>query len=197
MVRARRAPSCKFSKPPSGFSIGIGYNGSGRTRDRCRSGRAEGVVRHTSASKEALGIAALQRYWEGGATLLENGFATTRSRQPTAFGAYFQVLADITRRAEHRFAGMIGNLGSSTWRRPLHRSGRDRRDHGVMERAIAAASAMDSATIDTWRHGTEGIGLFLLDAWEGALLRAKVDRSEAPIAAFMTIALRAVLTAAS
>lgn len=39
----------------------------------------------------------------------------------------------------------------------------------------------------------EELGLFLLDAWEGALLRAKVDRSEAPIAAFMTIALGGLL----
>jgi TetR/AcrR family transcriptional regulator, transcriptional repressor for nem operon len=108
--------------------------------------------------------------------------------------AYFQALADITRRADHRFGCMIGNLGSEL----------GGTTPSIRVEIAAIMASWSAAIADCIRHGQrdgsirgdmepEALGLFLLDAWEGALLRAKVDRSEAPIAAFMMIALGGLL----
>jgi TetR/AcrR family transcriptional regulator, transcriptional repressor for nem operon len=170
-----------------------GYNGSGVQDIVAEAGVPKGSFYNHFASKEALGIAALQRYWEGGATLLEM-LRDDAQRPADRLRAYFQALADITRRADHRFGCMIGNLGSEL--------GGTTPSIRVEIAAIMASwsGAIADCIRDGQRDGSirgdmepEELGLFLLDAWEGALLRAKVDRSEAPIAAFMTIALGGLL----
>lgn len=121
---------------------------------------------------------------------LEYQVANSRRREADRLRAYFQAPADIARRAEHRFACMIGNPGSEL----------GATTPSIRVEIAAITASWSGAIADCLRHGQrdgsirgdrepEELGLFPLDAWEGALHRTKADRSEAPIAAFLTIAL--------
>jgi len=138
-------------------------------------------------SKEALGAAALDRYWE----LTERGLRilSDESIPPLErLKRYFESLADLMEIWKYAKGCMVGNLSTeladhsrlmrdrlamifAAWTRALEGCIRE----AQAERAIN--TDLDAATL----------AAFLLNAWEGAVLRSKVDKDGAAQRQFLTV----------
>lgn len=135
-------------------------------------------------SKEDLAAVALDRYWlkaQASLSLLADEKAPPLER----LKKYFRYLASLTRRGEFRRGCFIGNMASEmpghspllreklstlfvTWTRAIEACVQEAQANGSVRRDIDASA----------------IASFLLNAWEGALMRSKVDRNARPFTAF-------------
>jgi TetR/AcrR family transcriptional regulator, transcriptional repressor for nem operon len=135
-------------------------------------------------SKEELAVAALDRYWEG---VLAGVRALSDTKTPPIdrLKAYFRRLGERGRAHTYRSGCMIGNMSTempdqsdmvrerlavvlAAWSRAIESCVREAQADGAMRRDL------DARTIAT----------FLLNAWEGAVMRSKVDRDASSLAAF-------------
>jgi TetR/AcrR family transcriptional regulator, transcriptional repressor for nem operon len=143
-------------------------------------------------SKEELAVEALDRYWQWVlAGLRPLSDATTppagRLRQ------YFRHLAERGRTREYRTGCMIGNMSTEmpdqsrlvrerlavvlgAWSRAIESCVRDAQADGSIRRDLDAKT----------------IAAFLLNSFEGAILRSKVDRDAAAFAAFEDVVFTAL-----
>ncbi len=135
-------------------------------------------------SKEALGIEALERYWEGAQSnlkMLEDAEVAPVLR----LKAYFRKLNGLARKAEYRPGCFIGNLGAEmSDQSPVFRK-RLALIFGTWSRAIESCIKEAQADGSVRRDlDARTIASFLLNSWEGAVLRSKVDRGPEPLDAF-------------
>jgi TetR/AcrR family transcriptional regulator, transcriptional repressor for nem operon len=143
-------------------------------------------------SKEELAVAALDYYWQGVlAGLRQLGDAKT---PPVArLKKYFHDLGERGRAREYRTGCMIGNMSTemagqsdmvrerlavvlAAWSRAIESCVREAQADGSMRRDLDART----------------IAAFLLNSWEGAVLRSKVDRDAVSLAAFEEVVLMAL-----
>jgi TetR/AcrR family transcriptional regulator, transcriptional repressor for nem operon len=153
----------------------------------------KGSVYNHFTSKEEIASEALRRYWERGAGPLL-GILADRARPPTErLSAFFTELDALTRRNGPQYGCLIGNFSaelapqSDALRDVLNRVFTQWRD------AVAACIA-DGQETQTIRGDLEPAALadFLLDAWEGAVLRNKVNTDGKSIKRFFQLALGAL-----
>jgi TetR/AcrR family transcriptional repressor of nem operon len=150
------------------------------------------------ASKEALGAAVLDRYWQhrAGATLrlLEDSEIRPQERLRRHFAA---MAANMAKR-DYTGGCLIGNLGAEL------------SDHSklVCERLAAVFAEWTEAVETCIRQAQqEGdiradcdagvLAAFLINAWEGAVLRAKVDKNAVPFEEFDEVVFGKMLAPAS
>jgi TetR/AcrR family transcriptional regulator, transcriptional repressor for nem operon len=139
-------------------------------------------------SKEELAVAALDRYWQGvldGLRPLSDAKISPVDR----LKKYFRSLGERGRAREYRTGCMIGNLSTemadqsdmvrerlavvlAAWTRAIESCVREAQADGSMRRDLDART----------------IAAFLLNAWEGAVMRSKVDRDAASLATFEDVA---------
>ena len=165
-----------------------GLNGSGVQEIAETAGVPKGTFYNHFESKEALGVAVLERYWEqrGGSMLrlLEERDIGSRER----LFRYFAALA--TNMANRGYTGgcLIGNLGAEL------------SDHSELVRdGIARVFAGWTEALETCIQEGQNLGeisgdydakllaSFLINAWEGAILRSKVVKNSAPLEEFNQI----------
>jgi len=172
-----------------------GFNGCGVQEITEAAGVPKGSFYNHFASKEALGAAVLDRYWQqcGVATLriLEDSDVRPRER----LRRYFAALAGTMARRNYAGGCLIGNLGAE-----MSDQSKLVCDH------LAAVFAGWTGAVETCvRHGQqEGdiradcdapvLAAFLINAWEGAVLRAKVDKNAVPFEEFYEIVFQRLLT---
>ena len=162
-----------------------GFNGCGVQEITDAAGVPKGSFYNHFASKEALGAAVLDRYWQqrAGATLsiLEDSEVRPRERLRRHFAA---MAANMAKRG-YTGGCLIGNLGAEL------------SDHSklVCERLAAVFAEWTEAVETCIRQAQqEGdiradcdagvLAAFLINAWEGAVLRAKVDKNAVPFEEF-------------
>jgi TetR/AcrR family transcriptional repressor of nem operon len=162
-----------------------GFNGCGVQEITEAAGVPKGSFYNHFASKEALGAAVLDRYWQhrAGATLriLEDSEVRPRERLRRHFAA---MAANMAKRG-YTGGCLIGNLGAEL------------SDHSklVCERLAAVFAEWTEAVETCIRQAQqEGdiradcdagvLAAFLINAWEGAVLRAKVDKNAVPFEEF-------------
>jgi TetR/AcrR family transcriptional repressor of nem operon len=171
-----------------------GFNGSGVQDITDGAQVPKGSFYNHFESKEALGVAALDRYWE----LIENGLRilSEESVPPLKrLERYFQSLADLMESWKYTKGCMVGNFSTeladhsrlmrdrlamilAAWTRALESCVREAQATG------AVSSRLDAATL----------AAFLLNAWEGAVLRSKVDKDGAAQRQFLTVVFSSLLT---
>ena len=175
-----------------------GFNGCGVQEITEVAGVPKGSFYNHFASKEALGAAVLDRYWQqrAGATLgiLEDSEVRPRERLRRHFAA---MAANMAKRG-YTGGCLIGNLGAEL------------SDHSklVCERLAAVFAEWTEAVESCIRQAQqEGdiradcdpgvLAAFLINAWEGAVLRAKVDKNAAPFEEFDEVVFGRLLASAS
>ena len=161
-----------------------GFNATGVQDITDAAGVPKGSFYNHFESKEALGIEALERYWEGAQSnlkMLEDAEVAPVLR----LKAYFRKLNGLARKAEYRPGCFIGNLGAEmSDQSPVFRK-RLALIFGTWSRAIESCIKEAQADGSVRRDlDARTIASFLLNSWEGAVLRSKVDRGPEPLDAF-------------
>lgn len=164
-----------------------GFNGTSVQDLAEAAGAPKGSFYNHFGSKEDIAIAALDRYWErvlAHLALLEDGTQPPVER----LRRYFDRLATIADKDGYRRGCLIGNMSTEM----AHASGPVRERLATLlgawteriEVCVAAAQSDGSIRRDLQ---APVIATFLLNAWEGAVLRSKVDREAAPMNAFAQV----------
>jgi TetR/AcrR family transcriptional repressor of nem operon len=161
-----------------------GFNGSSVQDITDAAGAPKGSFYNHFESKEELAIAALDRYWErvmGSLSLLDAKAIRPRER----ILRYFSRLNDAARRAGYRTGCMIGNMSAEMADQSPR--ARDRLASLLARWTAAIESCVKEAQADgSMRRDIDprDAAAFLLNAWQGAVLRSKVDRGSDALRAF-------------
>jgi TetR/AcrR family transcriptional repressor of nem operon len=135
-------------------------------------------------SKEDLAVEALERYWHRVLSSL-NALSDTGTAPATRLKRYFRHLDEIARQNKYQTGCLVGNMS-------VEMSGQSASIRGKLAVLLTAWSrAIESCVREAQADGSmrrdidcKTIAAFLLNAWEGAVMRAKVDRSHAPLEVF-------------
>jgi TetR/AcrR family transcriptional repressor of nem operon len=143
-------------------------------------------------SKEALGIEALERYWQGALNSLKS-LEDADVAPVVRLKAYFHRLNLMARKLEYRPGCFIGNLSAEmSDQSPAFRK-RLAAILAIWSRAIEACVKEAQADGSVRRDlDAKTIASFLLNSWEGAVLRSKVDRGQEPLDAFEKVVFTAL-----
>jgi TetR/AcrR family transcriptional repressor of nem operon len=139
------------------------------------------------SSKEELAVEALDRYWNG---VLHNlGELSNHDHPPLErLKRYFDRLSNVALNNKYERGCMIGNMSTEM---PAH-------SDAIRERlaAILAAwgRALESCVKEAQEGGTirrdipaKALAAFLLNSWEGAIQRSKVDRDASAFKAYKQV----------
>ncbi|MFN8224743.1 MAG: TetR family transcriptional regulator C-terminal domain-containing protein [Gaiellales bacterium] len=168
-----------------------GFGASGVAAITAAGGAPKGSFYNHFASKDAFGVALVERYLDRIEALVGDLAADQRVLPRDRITAYFAELRQ--RGARERFAAgcLIGNLSAEA-------PGPEVRD------ALAAAYAewakhLGALVAGAQRDGAApdgdpaAIAALLIDGWQGALLRARAQRSGEPLDDFLSVTLPALL----
>jgi TetR/AcrR family transcriptional regulator, transcriptional repressor for nem operon len=165
-----------------------GFNGCGVQEIASTAGVPKGSFYNHFESKEELGAAVIERYWK------QRAGSALRLLDEPEFGPrerlrrYFSALADKMGKRAYSGGCLIGNLGAelsdqselirvgveaafAKWVEALELCIREGQSGGAIRADIDAAV----------------LASFLINAWEGAVLRAKVVKNSAPLEEFKQI----------
>ncbi len=163
-----------------------GYHGTGIQEILTQVGIPKGSFYNYFPSKEAFGAEVIAHYIEPFIEQLEGYLSRPELDPVTALRCYFDTL--IQELTVNQFKGgcLLGNLmgeigdTSECCRRALQQAVRRYRDK-IRE---ALEQAQDQGLARRDRSALE-MADFLVDYWQGALLRMKIEHSAAPLEAFM------------
>ncbi len=135
-------------------------------------------------SKEDLAVEALDRYWQNMQTSL--GLLSDEKTPPVArLKRHFRQLGKVAREGGYRAGCMIGNM--STEMPEQSRPVRERLTVLLVAWSCAIESCIKEAQADgSIRRDIDArtVSGFLLNSWEGAVMRSKVDRGAESFTAF-------------
>ena len=162
-----------------------GFNGCGVQEITEAAGVPKGSFYNHFASKEALGAAVLDRYWQQRAGAVVHILEDDEVRPRERLRRHFAAMAASMAKRSYTGGCLIGNLGAEL------------SDHSklVCERLAAVFAGWTGAVESCIRQAQqEGdiradcdarvLAAFLINAWEGAVLRAKVDKNAVPFEEF-------------
>jgi TetR/AcrR family transcriptional repressor of nem operon len=170
-----------------------GFNATGVQDITEVAGVPKGSFYNHFESKETLGIEALERYWQGALNSLEM-LEDTDVAPLLRLKNYFHKLNLVARKVEYRLGCFIGNMGAEmSDQSPVFRK-RLATVFGVWSKAIESCVKQAQADGSVRRDlDARTIAAFLLNSWEGAVLRSKVDRGPEPLDTFEKIVFTALV----
>lgn len=165
-----------------------GYAAASVSTIAARAKAPKGSVYNHFPSKESMALAALDHYAESRAPLFSDNDSTPQDR----IRAYFAWMTDDL--ALHGYAQgcMLGNFASEASFDSATLREYVRRKFAVWTDSLALEIGKSHPSWGAARCGRAAS--FLVDAWEGAALRAKTLRSRAPFDLFEEMALEPLLT---
>lgn len=171
-----------------------GFATSGLREITAAAGVAQGSFTNHFASKEEFGVAILDHYY-GRIRLVIADTLEDPGRGPVEkLRAYFDAITDLFAATEWRFGCLAGNMSLEA----AEHSEAIRIKLGEIfaewtlpfAEAIRRAQAAGDVPADL---DADEAGAALLEAWHGAMLRMKVERTSAPLDRFKRVTLPAVL----
>jgi TetR/AcrR family transcriptional repressor of nem operon len=159
-----------------------GYHGVGLQTILQTVGVPKGSFYHYFASKEAFSAEVIQHYIAPFISLLETHLSRPETTALQALDAYFQALIDESERRHFKGGCLLGNLmgeigdTSERCREALHEAVTAYRD--AFRDAIARGQSEGCFRTD---QSAEKMADVLVNSWQGALLRMKIDLSVAPL----------------
>lgn len=169
-----------------------GFNATAVQDITTSAGVPKGSFYNHFESKEVLAVEALGIYWQTGLGWLD---ILNRSDAPplSLLKAYFRRAARAIRDENYETGCMIGNFA-------IEMSGSSPLIRERIALALAAWSgAIENCVREAQADGSmrrdldaKAIGRFLLNSWQGAAMRAKVDRDNTPFIDFETVVFKAL-----
>jgi len=175
-----------------------GFNGCGVQEITEAAGVPKGSFYNHFESKEALGAAVLDRYWQQRADTSLRILDDAKVRPCERLRSYFAAMAAKMAKRGYTGGCLIGNLGAEL----------SDQSKLVSDRLAAVfagwTEAVETCIRDGQREGEIGadcdaaiLASFLINAWEGAVLRAKVEKNGAFFEEFNQIVFGKLLASAS
>lgn len=171
-----------------------GFNASSVQDITDAAGVPKGSFYNHFKTKEDLAVEALGRYWQrvlGSLNLLEDADTPPVTR----LKRYFRYLAGIARKHQYQVGCMIGNMSAELADQSpqvrIRLATALAAWTGAIESCVAQAQASGSIRSDI---AARSIAAFLLNAWEGAVIRAKVDKTVAAFEAFEAVVFTSLAT---
>ena len=160
-------------------------------------GVAQGSFTSHFASKDEFGVAVIDHYFEQIRFVIAQTLGDEGRRPIERLCAYFEAITDLFEAAGWRYGCLVGNMALEAaehseilrehlggifaeWTPPFA---------GVIRQAQTAGEV--SAKLDA-----DEVAAALLEAWHGAMLRMKIDRTSAPLDRFKRLIFPALLAAA-
>jgi|SRR5579871_280265 len=161
-----------------------GFNGSSVQDITDAAHAPKGSFYNHFESKEELAVAALKRYWErieASLALLDSNDLPPRER----LTRYIRALNDAAGKNGFRTGCMIGNLSAEM-------ASQSPRVRNELARLLARwTKGIESCVIEAQADGSlrrdvdsRDAAAFLINGWEGAMLRSKADRNSDALSAF-------------
>jgi TetR/AcrR family transcriptional repressor of nem operon len=194
--QARRGPKPKAGTRDNLIQAGLelihtqGFSASGIQSIVERAEVPKGSFYVYFESKETFGVEVLGVYSEHGIEKLRNFLCNTDLTPIARLEAYFDDRIVAFRKSNFSRGCVLGNFSAET------------ADHSSMirerlaqsfklwsaefEKCIAEGQSLGEVSAD---HPASLLGNFLLNSWEGALLRMRADKSDAALVEFKTLAL--------
>ena len=161
-----------------------GFSGCGVQDITSLAGVPKGSFYNHFESKEALALEVLGQFWARGATRREI-LADATLDPIERLRKHFQALSAAVIGHEFRRGCLIGNFSSElpAWSEPVRERLRGLYDEWVA--AIGACvSEVEAAGCLRCSQPASEVAAFLINAWEGAVLKSKVDQSRVPLDQF-------------
>lgn len=164
-----------------------GFNGCGVQDITDAAGVPKGSFYNHFESKVDLALQTLERFWQNGAG--RRSLLSDAKLDPVArLRSYFRALANVTISQDFQKGCMIGNF--STELSAQNEEARNR----LAEIYAAWSRAIESCVREAEKAGrvrpnlpAATIAAFLLNAWEGAVLRSKVEQDKMPFDQFESV----------
>jgi len=164
-----------------------GYNATSVQDITAAANVPKGSFYNHFASKEALAAVVLEEYWQG----IQGRLAMLKDKSIaplTRLKRYFSALRDSGRAREFHSGCLMGNMAAevAAQSKPLREqlTATWTAWSRALEACIAEAQADGSLRKDL---SAATLASFLLNSWEGAVLRAKLDRNSAALDTFAKV----------
>ena len=172
-----------------------GFNATGVQEITTAAGVPKGSFYNYFDSKEAFAVAVLTDYWD--AVVAEFGPILNERNSPPLprIARYFAGLAEFHERRRYAVGCLIGNMALEVT--PTSEEVRIKLSAIYREWSAALAGCLREAQEENSlsAHKDPGqLAVALIDAFEGAVMRAKVERSRAPFDSFERFVLPALIT---
>ena len=170
-----------------------GFGHTGVAAISAAAGAPKGSFYNHFASKEAFGIEVLDAYFATIHLALDTTFRSA-SNAETGLREYFEHLRRLGEKERFAIGCLIGNLSAET--APISERLRAHLLQIISEwRALIADGVRSAQRRGTVRTDVEASVLagLLVDAWQGALLRAKVERTPDALDCFLEVTLPSLL----
>lgn len=171
-----------------------GFNGSGVQDITAAAGVPKGSFYNHFESKEAFALEVLERFWLSGDNR-RSLLADTQTDPVERLRRHFKALSDAVVRYDVHAGCLIGNFSTelSGQSEPV----RDRliRIYADWTKGVEAC-VQEAADAGSLRAGLSpgDVAAFLINAWEGAVMRAKVERSRLPLDQMNSVAFAALFS---
>lgn len=163
-----------------------GYHGTGLQEILNRVGIPKGSFYNYFPSKEHFGAEVIRHYIEPFIRQLDDWLTRPDCDPLIALRRYFEALVEELRSADYQGGCLLGNLmgeiGDTSeicrqaLRQVLHRY------RNKIRTALHQAQEQQLVRRD---RSAEDLADFIVDYWQGALLRMKIERSDAPLQSFL------------
>jgi TetR/AcrR family transcriptional repressor of nem operon len=187
-------PNVKEQIVQAGLKILLdkGFNGVGVQEITETAGVPKGSFYNHFESKEALGAEIVERYGMDGARrqVLRDKTLPALKR----LRGHFEGLNELFVKSKFERGCLLGNFSAelSNQSAVIRKELAKLYQHWSKDLELAIQAGQAEGTIPREKNAAD-IAAFLLDAYEGALLRARVERSRAPFDRFMQLAFERIL----
>ena len=165
-----------------------GFSGAGVREITSDAGVPQGCFTNHFRSKEAFGVAVLERYHEHTQAIMD-GTLRDVSRSPVErIRAYFEAISRWLEAAGWRHGCLVGNMSLEV----------TEQSDLLRDTLIEVCASLTGSFAEAVRAGqdvgeirsdldADDVATFLLAAWQGVMMRMKVDRSPEPLERFKRV----------
>ncbi|GAB0120153.1 TetR family transcriptional regulator [Acidisoma sp. 7E03] len=165
-----------------------GYSGAGIREITAEAGVPQGCFTNHFRSKDAFGVAILDRYHERTQSIMDRTLRDETRSSLERLRAYFDAITEWLEAAGWRYGCLVGNMSLEV------------SEHSELLRAHLAeiCNSLTQSFAEVVRAGqargeirreieADDMAVFILSSWEGAMMRMKVDRSPRAIEQFKRV----------
>lgn len=167
-----------------------GFAATGVREVMAAAGVPQGSFTNHFRSKEAFGVAVLDRYFERLETMMTATLSDATRPPVDRLQAYVDLVAERMEAVGWRYGCLVANMGLEA---PEHSEAMRERLTGILAAQTAAFAevigAGQRAGAIRRDQDADDLAAVLLAAWQGTLLRAKVDRQGQPVERFKAVLL--------
>ncbi len=172
-----------------------GFNGCGVQEITAEAGIPKGSVYSYFTTKEAFAVAVLEEYWNGVEKKFGGILRDATLKPVDRVMRYFKALSDDKARSKYAYGCLIGNLAlevsdSSAETRSKLADIFQRWERPIIV-CLREAQAKKELAPD---RDIQDLASVVIESWEGAVMRAKVEQRRAPLRRFEDIVLPNLLT---